>query len=45
MSVSYHSNGTIPSSNDTLNTVASGMVICSTIANSHTEGIPPTPGY
>ena len=38
MFASFHSNGTIPSSNDKLNTVASGMLICSTISrtNQHT---------
>ena len=29
MLASFHSNGTIPSSNDKLNTAASGMLICS----------------
>ena len=44
MFASFHSNGTIPSSNDKLNTVASGMLICSTISNSNLGGIPSTPG-
>ena len=44
MFASFHSNGTIPSSNDKLNTVASGMLICSTIFNSNLGGIPSTPG-
>ena len=44
MFASFHYNGTIPSSNDTLNTVASGMLICSTISNSYLGGIPSTPG-
>ena len=44
MFASFHSNGTIPSSHDKLNTVASGMLICSTISNSNLGGIPSTPG-
>ena len=44
MFASFHSNGTIPSSNDKLNTVASGMLICSTISNSNLGGIPSTSG-
>ena len=44
MFASFHSNGTIPSSSDKLNTVASGMLICSTISNSNLGGIPFTPG-
>ena len=44
MFASFHSNGTIPYSNDKLNTVASGMLICSTISNSNLGGIPSTPG-
>ena len=43
MFASFHSNGTIPSSYDKLNTVASGVLICSTISNSNLGGIPPTP--
>ena len=45
MFASFYSNGTIPSSNDKLNTVASGMLICSTISNSNLGGIPSTPGF
>ena len=41
---SFHSSGNIPSSNDKLNTVASGMLICSTMFNSNLGGIPSTPG-
>ena len=44
MFASFHSNGTIPSSNDKLNTVASGMLIYSTPSNSNLGGIPSTPG-
>ena len=44
MFASFHSNGTILSSNDKLNTVASGMLICSTISNSNLGGIPSTQG-
>ena len=44
MFASFHSNGTIPASNDKLNTVASGMFICSTISSSNLGGIPSTPG-
>ena len=40
MLASFHSNGTIPSSNDKLNTVASGMLICCTISNNNLGGIP-----
>ena len=42
--VSLHSNGTSPSSSDKMNTVASGMLICSTISNGNLGGIPSTPG-
>ena len=45
MFASFHSNGTTPSSIDKLNTVASGMLICSTISSSNLGGIPSTPGY
>ena len=45
MFASFHSNGTIASSNDKLNTVACGTLICSTISNSNLGGIPSTPGY
>ena len=44
MFASFYSNGTIPSSNDKLNIVASGMLICSTISSSNLGGIPSTPG-
>ena len=44
MFASFHSNGTITYSNDKLNNVASGMLICSTISNSSFGGIPSTPG-
>ena len=44
MFASFHSNGTIPSSNDKVNTVASGMLICSTISNSNLGGISYTLG-
>ena len=44
MGASFHSDGAIPSSNDKLNTVASGMVIYSTISNNNLGGIPSTPG-
>ena len=44
MFASFHSNGPILSSNDKLNTVASGMQICSTISKSNLGGIPSTPG-
>ena len=37
MFASFHSNGSIPSSNDKLNTVASGMLICSIISNSNLQ--------
>ena len=42
MFASHHFNGTTPSSNDKLNTVASGMLICCTISNSTLGGIPST---
>ena len=42
MFASFHSNGTIPTSNKKLNTVASGMLICSTISNSNLGAIPST---
>ena len=44
MFASFHSNGTTPSYNDKLNTVASGMTMCSIISNSKLGGIPSTPG-
>ena len=42
---SFHSEGTIPSSSDKLNTFASGVLICSTNSLSSFGGIPSTPGY
>ena len=44
MFASFHSEGTIPSSSDKLNTFASGVLICSTISVSSFGGIPSTPG-
>ena len=44
MFASFHSNGTTTSSNDKVNTVASGMLICSTIYSSNFGWIPSTPG-
>ena len=44
MFASFHSEGTIPSSSDKLNTFASGVLICSTIFLSSFGGIPETPG-
>ena len=44
MFASIHFEGIIPSSNDKLNTFASGVVICSTISLSNFGGIPSTPG-
>ena len=35
MFASFHSNGTTPSFNDTLNTLASGILICSTVSISN----------
>ena len=43
MFASFHSEGTIPSS-DKLNNFASGVLICSTISLSSFGGIPSTPG-
>ena len=43
MFASFHSNGTTTSSIDKLNTVASGMLVYSTISSSHLGGIPSTP--
>ena len=40
----FHSEGTISSSSDKLNTFASGVLICSTISLSSFGGIPSTPG-
>ena len=44
MFASFHSNETTTSSNDKLNTVASGGLIRSTISTSNLGGIPSTPG-
>ena len=44
MFASFHSNGTTPSFNDKLNTLASGILICSTVSISNFGGIPSTPG-
>ena len=44
MFASFHSKGTTPSLNDQLNTLASGILICSTISISSFGGIPSTPG-
>ena len=44
MFVSFHSKGTAPSFNDKLNTLASGILICSTVSISSFGGIPSTPG-
>ena len=44
MFASFHSNGTIPSSNDKLNTAASGKLICSTISSTNFERMPTTTG-
>ena len=44
MFASFHSNGTSSSSNDKLNTVASGMLICSSVSNIYLGGIPSIPG-
>ena len=44
MFASFHSNGTTPSVNDKLNTLASGILICSTVSISNFGGIPSTPG-
>ena len=44
MFASFHSEGTIRSSSDTLNYFASGVLICSTISLSSLGGIPSTPG-
>ena len=44
MFASFHSNGTTPSFNDKLNTLASGILILSTVSISSFGGIPSTPG-
>ena len=44
MFASFHSKGTTPSFNDKLNTLASGILICSTVSISSFGGIPSTPG-
>ena len=41
---SFHSKGTTPSFNDKLNTLASSILICSTVFISSFGGIPSTPG-
>ena len=43
MFASFHSNGTTPSFNDKLNTLASGILICPTVSISSFGGIPSTP--
>ena len=40
----FHSNGTTPSFNDKLNTLASGILSCSTVSISNFGGIPSSPG-
>ena len=42
--VSFHSEGTIPSSSDKITNCASDVLICSTISISSFGGIPSTPG-
>ena len=44
MFASFHSKGTTPSFNDKLNTLAGGILICSTVSISSLGGIPSTPG-
>ena len=44
MFASFHSTGTTPSFNDKLNTLASGILIYSTVSISSFGGIPSTPG-
>ena len=44
MFASFHSEGTIPSCSDMLNTCASGVLICSTVSLSILGDIPSTPG-
>ena len=44
MFASFLSNGATPSFNDKLNTLASGILICSTVSMGHFGGIPSTPG-
>ena len=44
MFASFHLKGTTPSFNDKLNTLASGILICSTVSISRFGGIPSTPG-
>ena len=43
LTASFHSKGTTPSFNDTLNTLASGVLICSTVSISSFGLIPSTP--
>ena len=44
MMFAIHSKGTTPSCYDKLNTLASGILICSTVFISSFGGIPSTPG-
>ena len=44
MFASFHSKGTTPCFNDKMNTLASGILICSTVYTSSFGGIPSTPG-
>ena len=44
MFASFHSNGITPSFNDKLNTLASGILICSTVSISSFGGISCNPG-
>ena len=44
MFASFHSKGTTPSFNYKLNTLACGILICSTVSIGSFGRIPPTPG-
>jgi len=44
MVLCFHYNGTIPSFNDLFTTLASGILIYSTVSNISLGGIPSTPG-
>ena len=44
MLASFHSKGTTPCFNDKLNTLASGILICSTVSICSFGGIPSAPG-
>ena len=44
MYASFHLKGTTPSFNDKLNTLASGILICSTVSISSFGDVPSTPG-